>query len=497
MAGTVTAPRVIIRGNSDDDTIVISGNIVASEFIEIYGGGGNDTIVLTGTLSATEIRIYGEGGNDVITIDIDDLGGQALTGHVVVDGGAGDDSITVNELHTRTGVIDIDGGEGSEIYTVNTRSDATDYLINVFDTGTGLTDTDVIIVNGTVAADSFLLRASEHAYPAGVAFVASLHGDPVSTVERISYNKNIEHLTLNTGDSADTITLDDNWADTTIDGGAGNDIFQVGQMFKSERDAANANIAPDDEFETVLTTRGYLSNGVSYDTVIEGGEGDDKFTVFRNTADLSLKGGLGDDTFIVRAFALEGSHTTDLTGEGGADYVEYVINAPVHVNGGDGTDILKVIGTEFSDNIVVTDTGVYGMGLTVDYDEIENLEIDAAEGNDIFYVLSTNADVVTWLYGGLGSDRFSIAGDVPELMSGDEVIYPATDGTHTVDVIDGLLHIQGGEKIGSAGGLGTPVMLPGETNTMASTGDILEFTGTGTSASTDYMTVYTLDVRSS
>ena len=73
VAGTVTAPRVHIRGSSALDTIVISGNIVASEFIEIYGGGGNDTITRTGTLSATEIRYYGEGGNDVITIDIDEL----------------------------------------------------------------------------------------------------------------------------------------------------------------------------------------------------------------------------------------------------------------------------------------------------------------------------------------------------------------------------------------------------------------------------------------
>ena len=67
-----------------------------------------------------------------------------------------------------------------------------------------------------------------------------------------------EHRAPYPGDSADTITLDDNWADTTIDGGAGNDIFHV-NMFKSERDAANANIASDDEFETVLKKKNYNS----------------------------------------------------------------------------------------------------------------------------------------------------------------------------------------------------------------------------------------------
>ena len=234
----------------------------------------------------------------------------------------------------------------------------------------------------------------------------------------VNYNKDLEQLTLETKDGDDTVTLDDNWAITTVRGGGGQDYFQVGQIFKSERDAANANIATDDEFETVLTTRGYLSNGISYETTIEGNGDDDEFTVFRNTADLTLLGGNGDDTFTIRAFALEGSHTTELTGEGGADYVEYVINAPVHVYGGDGNDTLLVIGTEFSDQIVVTDTGVYGMGVTVDYHEIEFFKIDAAEGNDTFYVLSTAAAVETWLYGGLGSDRFSIAGDVPQIMSG-------------------------------------------------------------------------------
>ena len=93
-----------------------------------------------------------------------------------------------------------------------------------------------------------------------------------------------------------------------------------------------------------------------------------------------------------------------MTGEGGNDSVEYVLNAPIHVNGGDGTDAMRIVGTEFSDQIVITATGIFGMGVNVTYGEIERLEIDAAEGNDTFYVLSTALGVETWLYGGLGSE---------------------------------------------------------------------------------------------
>ena len=38
-------------------------------------------------------------------------------------------------------------------------------------------------------------------------------------------------------------------------------------------------------------TRGWLSNGVSEATTINGGDGADQFTVFRNVAVLNLNGG--------------------------------------------------------------------------------------------------------------------------------------------------------------------------------------------------------------
>ncbi len=310
-------------------------------------------------------------------------------------------------------------------------------------------------------------------------------------VERINYSKNLEQLVLDAGAGDDSVTLDDNWARTTILGGTGEDTFQVGQIFKTTRDAL-ANIAdPNDDFQTTATTRGQLSNGVSYDTTIQGGDQNDRFVVFRNLAALSLFGEAGDDNFTIRAFAAEGSHNTDVSGAGGNDYVEYVLNAPVSISGGSGFDTVKVIGTEFSDQVVVTSTGVFGMGINVSYqNDIEVLTIDTAEGNDTFYVLSTDPNVQTNLYGGLGSDRFILGGDVPELFSGNTVIYGPQAGPHTLgNIAYNKLTMDGGLSEGTTGGLGTPIMLPGETNEFPSMGAVLSYQGQGQGSALDTMSI--------
>ncbi len=70
--------------------------------------------------------------------------------------------------------------------------------------------------------------------------------------------------------------------------------------------------------------------------VAYGGGGNDTFIVFSNKASLRLEGESGNDTFLVRAFIIEGD--TLVEGGTGDDYVEYNINAPVSINGGDGYD---------------------------------------------------------------------------------------------------------------------------------------------------------------
>jgi Ca2+-binding RTX toxin-like protein len=100
-----------------------------------------------------------------------------------------------------------------------------------------------------------------------------------------------------------------------------------------------------------------------------------------------------------------------MKGDGGADTILYVVNAPVGIDGGDGFDTVRIIGTEFSDDFVVTDSGVFGAGLYVTYVNIEKLVGDGAEGDDRFFILSTGLEVVTEIDGGLGSDTFFVGGN--------------------------------------------------------------------------------------
>ncbi|MDO9173909.1 MAG: hypothetical protein Q7V62_03830, partial [Actinomycetota bacterium] len=102
---------------------------------------------------------------------------------------------------------------------------------------------------------------------------------------------------------------------------------------------------------------------------------------------------------------------TNINGGKGKDLITYTVNAPVHIDGGDGSDTLIVVGTEFADKFVVTDTGVYGAGLFVTYASIENIVVDALEGNDQFFIASTPDGATVSTIGGKGSDTFNVAGN--------------------------------------------------------------------------------------
>ena len=90
-------------------------------------------------------------------------------------------------------------------------------------------------------------------------------GDPGLTedVERINYDDNINaRLRINALGGKDKFTMDDNLSTTVLDGGSGDDTFQFGQVFRSERDARalgvlgelfpDRRIAAIDAFDLVL-----------------------------------------------------------------------------------------------------------------------------------------------------------------------------------------------------------------------------------------------------
>ncbi|NIQ03506.1 MAG: hypothetical protein GWM98_26665, partial [Nitrospinaceae bacterium] len=314
----------------------------------------------------------------------------------------------------------LDGEEGGDTFISSFQGGNSVSFASLVDTGGS--GVDVFVVVGTIFDDQFLLRANNDG---SEAFVAMINNQV--NVERINYNFTVERIVVNGSLGDDHFAVDDTAAEITMNGELGNDTFQVGQLFRSQRTAADANISItpfDDQFATIETTRGFLSNGISAPMTINGGLGDDNFTVFHNKAVLQLNGGEGDDIFEIRAFALAGSQEpqrerTDITGGAGADLVQYAVNAPVNIDGGDGFDTLVVIGTEFGDDFVITENGVFGAGLNVNFVNIESLRVDGAEGNDRFFVKSTGENFITEIFGGLGEDTFNMSGDTPPIVSND------------------------------------------------------------------------------
>ncbi|MGY8732466.1 MAG: beta strand repeat-containing protein [Pirellulales bacterium] len=418
---TEFATLEVSTGAGGDDVTV---NGPQADHTIVHSSGGVDNIYVNNTLGTLEV----EGGNAADTIVIT----GPLGGNTTVRGNAGDDHVWVNYedtdpvkfsntiVQTFLNAVDgfemtIEGNTGNDIYDIGLAGfgDASINVIEEHDDGSSDSNGSMNIY-GSDANDFFLFRlGAVIAYPRALASLAQ--PEQASVIERVNYDSNLDSgVNVYGRDGEDMFTFDDTSSVITAFGDDGDDTFQVGQMFKSPRDAY-ANLPEEDWFITTFTTRGYLSNGNSFSTSLYGGDGDDHFVVYHNLATLGLYGENDDDKFTVRAFVELNeeeakNRLTNINGGQGGDFVEYAVNAPVDIDGGDGFDTMVIIGTEFGDDIVITEIGVYGAGLFVEYRGVESIEIDMAEGNDRFYVFGTPAGVSTNLIGGRGSDTFNVGG---------------------------------------------------------------------------------------
>ncbi len=386
--------------------------------VEYYGfeafdmslGAGNDVLNMDSTLVGTTTVRTGE-GNDAVFV-------EAIGGTTDVYGQAGNDWLTLNAVPDDPSadnpldgkVLGLDGGTGADNFVVGLFGKGTSRVAVTDTLADGATNN--LVVNGSALGDTLLLRRG----------LVALLTDPGSNgfateAEKVTYTSAITgSFIVNAGAGDDHVVLDDNSAKTVVNGEAGNDTFSIGQLYNDYQGADPDFGIPASQLFS--SSRGKLTNGVSYETTLNGGTGDDVFDVFHNLAVLNLNGNFGDDTFIIRSFASE-SETSRVNSGAGRDYIEYAMNAPVAIDGGQGFDTVVVIGTEFDDKYVVTRDAIYGAGRYVTFVNIERLKLYGMEGNDTFYVLSTNPAVETAIYGGLGSDRVEVAGAAPAVQSND------------------------------------------------------------------------------
>jgi Ca2+-binding RTX toxin-like protein len=453
-----------------------------------------------GTNILIEGRILGQnvliaGADDADTIELRNM--EELVGHTRIEGRGGEDTIIIDRQPTLTtthnrpdheladgsdgevqDTIDIDGGAATDRVTINITGDQTEYIINVVDSGAPNDGADELTINGTADDDTFLLRRNFVAYLNETGLDDDNRPVYANEVERINYDRSINgRLTVTGGDGNeldnDEFYVDDNSAITTLDGGKGLDLFQIGQVFGSnpngyyydtdgvtkiyvdprkidlgylagifndddgkgdynlfingttelkvyERsvgsDWQNIDLASDhDDIELLKITRGWLSQGISNPLTAFGGEEADAFNVYSNKAELRVEGEAGNDDFLIRAFLADDNIIAE--GGDGDDDFEYNINAPVSINGGLGFDTVVAIGTEQSDAFIITEDGIFGAGLNIQLDGVEEaLEVDGLEGDDTFFILSTRQNVVVTVIGGLGSDTFNVAGDITDAV---------------------------------------------------------------------------------
>ncbi|MHC1764378.1 MAG: hypothetical protein AB9869_08735 [Verrucomicrobiia bacterium] len=416
--------KLLVAGEGNDDTISVQSV-------------DQPTYILGGAILDEETVLFDDDDQDVLNVNVQiGINGPEL-------GSAPDGFNAIPPAKAENNGVNaqltVDGGIEGDQYLVYLFGGDADSQINLFDSG-GTTD-DAAFIFGTEQSDMLLMRAA--VADDGLAFVAMIkpvgvpvEDVPTTHVERVNYRGSLDSMKIYSLEGDDTFGIDDTRLSIEIYGGEGEDFFQVGQLYKSRRNAA-AGVAFADAFATIETTRGYLSNGISNDMKIFGGEDNDEFVVYHNLAPLALFGNDGDDSFLIRAFALAGSQEdlrerTDVSGDAGADLIQYAVNAPVYIDGGDGFDTIIVIGTEFNDDFVVTENGIYGAGLNVQFVRIEVVEVDGDAGDDRFFILGTRAGVLTKITGSLGSDTFFGNGPTPDVVSNDLLGHSGLI-SHTVD----------------------------------------------------------------
>src|SRR6185369_4212378 len=226
----------------------------AFEDLSITLGSGSDGIYIDETHAGTT-TIDSRAGDDRFIV-------HATSGVVTLLGGAGNDDFKVNFNSNATqtdqslvrAALNLRGQAGSDTYNIGLAGQAQARISVRDDAPTGDLGVNSLVVFGTDNKDTLFFRP--HA-------ILALSSTGV-VGERIDYSSDLNGgLTVFGRAGDDTFVFDDNSMVMTVFGDAGDDTFQVGQMFQSQRDAY-AGLAVEDQFETTLTTQGYLSNGVSY-----------------------------------------------------------------------------------------------------------------------------------------------------------------------------------------------------------------------------------------
>ncbi|HEY1630640.1 MAG TPA: hypothetical protein VGF56_04960 [Rhizomicrobium sp.] len=369
------APGFTVTGGAGDDTLTFAGNFSASDAIN--GGAGNDTLELNGDYSAgltfgaatmTNVETlkldagdsYDLVTNDAtvasgqtLTVDASALGvGEALTfdgsaetnGFFAITGGAGDDAV---KFGSHFSVADsVDGGAGNDTVTLNNVKGTYNF------TDTTMTNVETLAVN-----TAFLQNIAITTTDANVAAGATLTVDfsPTNIALNITFDGSAEqdgHFAFIAPGIANGVV--------TLTGGALSDSFALGA------DSAISNLfnggGGDDTLNTIaLASRADFDGGTGNDTVALTGGGTESdtglvltsvenMTLDDNGWNVTMGNIASGDTLNVNATTLSGSHTLTFDGSEITNGARFVFSFAGNfvtadsLTGGVGNDVLALNG---------------------------------------------------------------------------------------------------------------------------------------------------------
>ncbi|HVY05516.1 MAG TPA: calcium-binding protein [Burkholderiales bacterium] len=393
--GATGNDSVTASGTSGDDVIGIARD--GTNSIAIFSGSGTGPVI--DITNIEHLLIQGGAGNDTIT---GQNGIGALT-QLTIEGGAGDDRILGGDGNDL-----LLGGDGNDFVDGNIGSDTADLGAgdDVFgwdpgdgsDVVEGGSGNDTLQFNGSNAAENMLLSANgSHAVLTRdvAAITMDLHGIENVNIRALGSADNITIGDL-TGTDVKQVHVDLAAFDGTDDGAA--DTVTVGYTAGDDAIKLDMHAGP-----AVVNALGGVqvsvdNMGVGDHFVIDGGAGNDSVTASGTGGDDAI--GVARNGANVAVFA-EGGQAIDVTN------VEQLL-----IEGGAGNDTIS---------------GQNGIGT------LTHLTLDGGAGNDTL----RGGDGNDLLLGGDGNDFVdgNIGSDTADLGSGDDVFgWDPGDGS---DVVEG------------------------------------------------------------
>jgi len=496
---TAATSLLFLNGEAGEDTIDVAGTGSGTENgLQISGGADDDTISVQ-QFNGHVLQVTGDGGNDVIT-----LTAAMATANPELNGGDGNDTFNVTAV---TASIDISGGghlaETNAVQitargTAVTHNRTTGDVLHILDAGTAgadytlSSDTVVRSGGGTIAYDDVeglhLTTSSVDASTVGLssASIAST-------------------LSITTGSAADEITITTTAADSvvTVNAGGGADMMEVvttgddSLLFVNGQDGADSIQVT--ETGAGLSSGVQISGGADGDTIeiqnlsarvlrvdgdggndaitllgtaastnpeLDGGEGDDTFTLMAPTVDISLHGGsnsLLTTTETISARGVDASldllsgDQLSILDSGSATSETYTLAASTFTRTGWGTVTfatleqihLETSGTASSDVDLVTTpdstTVVITTGSAADDIDVQTtgvgsvLTINSAGGGDTIDIATTGTNSLTFVNTAAGDDQITITGTGSGVSSGLKIDSGTEADTIAVASFDALV----------------------------------------------------------